>query len=295
MSEPILKALELVGIQPSSTGIKVNIPGFRHLGTSEPKAGISTRSLSVWHAHPSHLPLTVQDVDRLVLNLDDNHSNLLISERIVPDAVKDTLSYNGIEVWNREKISLILGDEELRQESNVQPKAIVESGHPELIEGTVVPPEINLPRTLESIPIKGTTRPVLLEGKGWLASATLQSKDAEKMQSQAILIENPWSKEIYKLNQQRTHSFQIQKVSWDGDWTSSHEVIARIKETLDTRMLPKNPDAGKTSLLKWFKTIESTMRIETKEIWIPGWILTDGESGSEYIVDGISGSISKRE
>ena len=295
MSEPILKALELVGILPSSTGIKVNIPGFRHLGTSEPKAGISTRSLSVWHVHRSHLPLTLQDVDRLVLNLDDNHSNLLISERIVPDAVLDTLSHNGIEVWNREKISLILGNEELRQESNVQPKAIVEFGHPELIEGTVVPQEINLPRTLESIPIKGTTRPVLLEGKGWLASATLQSKDAEKMQSQAILIENPWSKEIYKLNQQRTHSFQIQKVSWDGDWTNSHEVIARIKETLDTRMLPKNPDAGKTSLLKWFKTVESTMRIETKEIWIPGWILTDGESGSEYIVDGISGSISKRE
>lgn len=295
MSEAILKALELVGIQPSSIGIEVNIPGFRHLGTSEPKAGVSTKSLSVWHAHSSHLPLTVQDVDRLMLNLDDNHSNLLISERIVPDAVKNTLSYNGIEVWNREKISLILGDEELRQESNEKPKAIVESSHPELIEGTVVPSEIDLPRTLESIPVKGTTRPVLLEGKGWLASATLQSKDAEKMQSQAILIENPWSKEIYKLNQQRTHSFQIQKVSWDGDWKSPHEVIARIKETLDTRMLPKNPDAGKTSLLKWFKTIESTMRIETKEIWIPGWILTDGESGSEYIVDGISGSISKRE
>ena len=64
-----------------------------------------------------------------------------------------------------------------------------------------------------------------------------------------------------------------------------------FKEMLNKRISPTSPEVGKTSLLIWFRTLESTLKLDCKRIWLPGWILTDKETGTEYTIEGIGGSI----
>ena len=97
MSEPILRALGLAGIHPSPARNIADIPGFSHLGVAEPKAGVSDVPLSIWHAYHSHIPLTEQDAQRLLLGIEQSESNILISERFVPESVKEVLATIGVE------------------------------------------------------------------------------------------------------------------------------------------------------------------------------------------------------
>ena len=291
MSEPILRALSLAGIFPSPALSIVDIPGFYHLGVAEPKAGVSNVPLSIWHAYHSHIPLTEQDAQRLLLRIKKSETNILISERLVPESIKEILSSCGIELWEREKISILLGEAELEKKSAGNDKPQEGKRHPDLSNDFVVPQQLELKRALEKIPLDGNTRPVLLEGKAWLSSATLISAEGKTMPSQAIMIENPWAGDYFRLESNDLKSFQMEKIQWNGTWSSEHNVRIEIKEMLNKRISPQNPDAGKTSLLIWFRTVESTLKVDCRRIWLPGWILTDKETGSEFTIEGIGGSI----
>lgn len=291
MSEPILRALGLAGIHPSPALNITDIPGFSHLGVAEPKAGVSNVPLSIWHAYHSHIPLTEQDAQRLLLCIEQSESNILISERSVPDSVKEVLATIGVELWEREKISILLGEAELKKISVDNVEELENNKPPNLGKDLVVSQKLELKRALGKIPFEGSTRPVLLEGKAWLASATLTSTESKTMQSQAIMIENPWGHDFFRLDFEDLRSFQMEQIQWSGVWSSDHEVRTNIKEMLNKRISPTNPDVGKTSLLIWFRTIDTTLKLECKRIWLPGWILTDKETGTEYTIEGIGGSI----
>ena len=291
MSEPILRALGLAGIHPSPARNIADIPGFSHLGVAEPKAGVSNVPLSIWHAYHSHIPLTEQDAQRLLLCIEQSESNILISERSVPDSVKEVLATIGVELWEREKISILLGEAELKKISVDNVEELENNKPPNLGKDLVVSQKLELKRALGKIPFEGSTRPVLLEGKAWLASATLTSTESKTMQSQAIMIENPWGHDFFRLDFEDLRSFQMEQIQWSGVWSSDHEVRTNIKEMLNKRISPTNPDVGKTSLLIWFRTIDTTLKLECKRIWLPGWILTDKETGTEYTIEGIGGSI----
>lgn len=291
MSEPILRALGLAGIHPSPALNITDIPGFSHLGVAEPKAGVSDVPLSIWHAYHSHIPLTEQDAQRLLLCIEQSESNILISERSVPDSVKEVLATIGVELWEREKISILLGEAELKKISVDNVEELENNKPPNLGKDLVVSQKLELKRALGKIPFEGSTRPVLLEGKAWLASATLTSTESKTMQSQAIMIENPWGHDFFRLDFEDLRSFQMEQIQWSGVWSSDHEVRTNIKEMLNKRISPTNPDVGKTSLLIWFRTIDTTLKLECKRIWLPGWILTDKETGTEYTIEGIGGSI----
>lgn len=291
MSEPILRALGLAGIHPSPALNITDIPGFSHLGVAEPKAGVSDVPLSIWHAYHSHIPLTEQDAQRLLLCIERSESNILISERSVPDSVKEVLATIGVELWEREKISILLGEAELKKISVDNGEELENNRPPKLGKDLVVSQKLELKRALGKIPFEGSTRPVLLEGKAWLASATLTSTESKTMQSQAIMIENPWGHDFFRLDFEDLRSFQMEQIQWSGVWSSDHEVRTNIKEMLNKRISPTNPDVGKTSLLIWFRTIDTTLKLECKRIWLPGWILTDKETGTEYTIEGIGGSI----
>ena len=291
MSEPILRALGLAGIHPSPALNITDIPGFSHLGVAEPKAGVSDVPLSIWHAYHSHIPLTEQDAQRLLLCIEQSESNILISERSVPDSVKEVLATIGVELWEREKISILLGEAELKKISVDNVEELENNRPPNLGKDLVVSQKLELKRALGKIPFEGSTRPVLLEGKAWLASATLTSTESKTMQSQAIMIENPWGHDFFRLDFEDLRSFQMEQIQWSGVWSSDHEVRTNIKEMLNKRISPTNPDVGKTSLLIWFRTIDTTLKLECKRIWLPGWILTDKETGTEYTIEGIGGSI----
>jgi len=291
MSEPILRALGLAGIHPSPPRNIADIPGFSHLGVSEPKAGVSDVPLSIWHAYHSHIHLTEQDAQRLLLCIEQSESNILISERFVPESVKEVLTTNGVELWEREKISMLLGEAELEKISAGNVEELEENRPPKLENDLVVSQKIELKRALEKIPFEGFTRPVLLEGKAWLASATLTSTEGKTMQSQAIMIENPWGDNFLRLEFEDLRSFQMEQIHWNGVWSNDHHVRTNIKKMLNKRISPTSPEVGKTSLLIWFRTLESTLKLDCKRIWLPGWILTDKETGIEYTIEGIGGSI----
>ena len=291
MSEPILRALGLAGIHPSPPRNIADIPGFSHLGVAEPKAGVSDVPLSIWHAYHSHIPLTEQDAQRLLLCIEQSESNILISERFVPESVKEVLTTIGVELWEREKISMLLGEAELEKISAGNVEELQDNRPPNLENDLVVSQKIELKRALEKIPFEGFTRPVLLEGKAWLASATLTSTEGKTMQSQAIMIENPWGDNFLRLELEDLRSFQMEQIHWNGVWSNDHYVRTNIKEMLNKRISPTSPEVGKTSLLIWFRTLESTLKLDCKRIWLPGWILTDKETGTEYTIEGIGGSI----
>ena len=291
MSEPILRALGLAGIHPSPARNIADIPGFSHLGVAEPKAGVSDVPLSIWHAYHSHIPLTEQDAQRLLLGIEQSESNILISERFVPESVKEVLATIGVELWEREKISMLLGEAELEKISVGNVEELEGNRLPNLENDLVVSQKLELKRALGKIPFEGFTRPVLLEGKAWLASATLTSTEGKTMQSQAIMIENPWGDNFLRLEFEDLRSFQMEQIHWNGVWSNDQDVRTNIKEMLNKRISPTSPEVGKTSLLIWFRTLESTLKLDCKRVWLPGWILTDRETGTEYTIEGIGGSI----
>ena len=106
------------------------------------------------------------------------------------------------------------------------------------------------------------------------------------------MIENPWGHDFFRLDFEDLRSFQMEQIQWSGVWSSDHEVRTNIKEMLNKRISPTNPDVGKTSLLIWFRTIDTTLKLECKRIWLPGWVITNKETGTEYTIEGIGGSIS---
>ena len=291
MSEPILRALGLAGIHPSPARNIADIPGFSHLGVAEPKAGVSDVPLSIWHAYHSHIPLTEQDAQRLLLCIEQSESNILISERFVSESVKEVLATIGVELWEREKISMLLGEAELEKITVGNVEELEDNRPPNLENDLVVSQKLELKRALGKIPFEGFTRPVLLEGKAWLASATLTSTEGKTMQSQAIMIENPWGDNFLRLEFEDLRSFQMEQIHWKGVWSNDHDVRTNVKEMLNKRISPTSPEVGKTSLLIWFRTLESTLKLDCKRIWLPGWILTDKETGTEYTIEGIGGSI----
>ena len=292
MSEPILRALGLAGIHPSPALNTADIPGFSHLGVAEPKAGVSNVPLSIWHAHHSHIPLTEQDARRLLLCVEQSESIILISERFVPVSVKEVLASIGVELWEREKISTLLGEAELEKKIIRTVEKMAEKRRLSLENDLVVPQQIELNRVLGKIPFDGHTRPILLEGKAWLGSANLTSTEDETMWSQTIMIENPWGDNFFRLESNDLSSIQMEQIQWGGVWSDDRSVRIKIKEMLNKRISPENPNVGKTSLLVWFRTVDSTLKLDCSRIWLPGWIITNKETGLEYTIEGIGGSIS---
>jgi len=186
---------------------------------------------------------------------------------------------------------MLLGEAELEKISAGNVEELQDNRPPNLENDLVVSQKIELKRALEKIPFEGFTRPVLLEGKAWIACATLTSTEGKTMQSQAIMIENPWGDNFLKLEFEDLRSFQMEQIHWNGVWSNDHYVRTNIKEMLNKRISPTSPEVGKTSLLIWFRTLESTLKLDCKRIWLPGWILTDKETGTEYTIEGIGGSI----
>ena len=103
--------------------------------------------------------------------------------------------------------------------------------------------------------------------------------------------ENPWGDNFLRLEFEDLRSFQMEQIHWNGVWSNDQDVRTNIKEMLNKRIMPTNPDIGKTSLLIWFRTLDSTLKLDCKRVWLPGWILTDRETGTEYTIEGIGGSI----
>ena len=118
MGDAVLRALESEGIVLDTSVDAAAPAGFSFLGECKSIPGVSRKSLYVWHAPHTHLPLTMQDAERLIINSSGRSRSLLASERPVPSAVRELLQGNGYEVWDREEIIRILGKAQLSLEES---------------------------------------------------------------------------------------------------------------------------------------------------------------------------------
>ena len=167
MGDAVLRALESEGIVLDTSVDAVAPVGFSFLGECKSTPGVSRKSLSVWHAPYTHLPLTTQDAERLVIHSSNHSMSLLASERPVPPAVRELLEGNGYEVWDREEVIRILGKAQLS--SGNPPEEAEdddENALPPLDSDSVLSHRMELRTILETLRIEGITRPILLEVRG---------------------------------------------------------------------------------------------------------------------------------
>ena len=294
MSDAVLRALELAGISFSSRSEENLIAGYSFLGKTTIKPGVTQETLSVWHAVKSHIPLTKQDADRLLLRTGEEDKTLLVSERELSDDVMSIFTKNGVEVWERQDLIEILGQAELSHESEKNDKKEANNEIRTLPSDSVLKARYSVDQILGKVPIDGNTRPVHIEVRGYLASAMLRSEDGDQFFSSAVFIESPWNKQFESNDEGLLKPLSIERLTWDGDWTDDEVIRSKIKSKLARRISKSGRDQTTTSLLRWYHVVESTLKIERKRVWAPSWILIEKESGEQYILDGLDASANKR-
>ncbi|MGB0628083.1 MAG: hypothetical protein ACPGN8_02235, partial [Candidatus Thalassarchaeaceae archaeon] len=215
MGDAVLRALESEGIV-LDTSVDAEAPvGFSFLGECKSTPGVSRKSLSVWHAPYTHLPLTTQDAERLVIHSSNHSRSLLASERPVPPAVRELLEGNGYEVWDREEVIRILGKAQLSSENPPEEaEDDDENALPPLDSDSVLSHRIELRTILETLRIEGITRPILLEVRAWAASATLVADHGERMAGSVIVIENPWTGLFHSMAEQGRPNILMERMEW---------------------------------------------------------------------------------
>jgi hypothetical protein len=292
MGDAVLRALESEGIVlDTSVGALAPI-GFSFLGECKSIPGVSRKSLSVWHAPYSHLPLTIQDAERLVMQSPSHSRSLLASERPVPPPVRKILEGNDYEVWGREEIIRILGKAQLSIEDiPEEAEGEGENAIPPLNPDSVLSPRIELRTILETLRIEGITRPILLEVRAWAASATLIADHGERMAGSVIVIENPWTGLFHSMAEQGRPNILMERMEWAGRWSEEGKTRNEITARLDTRASPSERGSSRASLLQWYRTDQDSLKMSKFRAWVPGWVLTASDTGKTYAIEGLTGKI----
>mgnify|MGYP005724019783 FL=1 len=295
MGDAVLQALEYEGIVLDST-VDADAPvGFTFLGKCESTPGVSRKSLSVWHAPYTHLPLTTQDAERLMLHSSNHPRSLLASERPIPNDVRAILEGRGYEVWDREEIIRILGKAQLSTaDSSEGGENEDRSEHPQMQEDSVLTHRKEIPTILETLRIDGITRPILLEVRAWAASAMLVTDNGERMAESGIMIENPWTGLFHSMTEQGRTNIIMERIEWTGEWAREIETRREIISRLDKRASPSERGESRASLLQWYRTEEDSLKISRCRAWAPGWILTASDTGKTYVIEGLTGNIVNR-
>ena len=296
MGDAVLRALQSEGIL-LDTGVKALAPpGFSFLGECKSIPGVSRKSLSVWHAPKTHLPLTTQDAERLMINAPTHSRSLLASERPVPKVVRDLLEGNGYEVWDRDEIIRILGRAQLSlEESGRNDGDRKEDTHPTFKTDSVLDQRMELQSILETLRIEGITRPVLLEARAWTASASLVADHGESMSGSVIIIENPWTGSFHSMIGKGKSNIQMERMDWVGEWREEDHMREEITSRLDKRASPSDRGSSRASLLQWYRTDQASLTMNRFRAWMPGWVLTASDSGNTRIIEGITGKLVQNE
>lgn len=292
MGDAVLRALESEGIVLDTSLDAVAPVGFSFLGECKSIPGVSRKSLLVWHAPYTHLPLTTQDAERLVIHTPRHSRSLLASERPVPTDVRKILEGNGYEVWGREEIIRILGKAQLSSEET--PEGAEDHGEnapPPLDPDSVLSPRIELRTILETLRIEGITRPILLEARAWAASATLVADHGERMAGSVIVIENPWTKLYHNMAEQGRPNISMERMEWAGVWSEEANIRNEITARLDKRASPSERGSSRASLLQWYRTDQDSLKMSRFRAWVPGWVLTASDTGKTYAIEGLTGKI----
>lgn len=292
MGDAVLRALESEGILLDTSVDAVAPVGFSFLGECKSTPGVSRKSLSVWHSPYTHLPLTAQDAERLLMHSSGHSRSLLASERPVPAAVRELLVGEGYEVWDRDEIIRILGKAQLS--SGNPPEEAEDDGEsplPPLDPDSVLPLRIELRTILETLRIEGITRPILLEVRAWAASATLVADHGERMAGSVIIIENPWTGLFHSMAEQGRPNILMERMEWAGEWADEGSTRSEITARLDRRASPSERGSSRASLLQWYRTDQDSLKMGRCRAWAPGWVLTASDTGKTYIIEGISGKI----
>ena len=292
MGDAVLRALESEGIV-LDTSVDAEAPvGFSFLGECKSTPGVSRKSLSVWHAPYTHLPLTTQDAERLVIHSSNHSRSLLASERPVPPAVRELLEGNGYEVWDREEIIRILGKAQLSSENPAEEaEDDDENALPPLDSDSVLSHRIELRTILETLRIEGITRPILLEVRAWAASATLVADHGERMAGSVIVIENPWTGLFHSMAEQGRPNILMERMEWSGGWSEEGNTRNEITARLDKRASPSERGTSRASLLQWYRTDQDSLKMSKFRAWVPGWVLTASDTGKTYTIEGLTGKI----
>ena len=292
MGDAVLRALESEGIV-LDTSVDAEAPvGFSFLGECKSTPGVSRKSLSVWHAPYTHLPLTTQDAERLVIHSSNHSRSLLASERPVPPAVRELLEGNGYEVWDREEIIRILGKAQLSS-GNLPEEAEDddENALPPMDPDSVMSHRMELRTILETLRIEGITRPILLEVRAWAASATLVADHGERMAGSVIVIENPWTGLFHSMAEQGRPNILMERMEWSGGWSEEGNTRNEITARLDKRASPSERGTSRASLLQWYRTDQDSLKMSKFRAWVPGWVLTASDTGKTYTIEGLTGKI----
>lgn len=292
MGDAVLRALESEGIV-LDTSVDAEAPvGFSFLGECKSTPGVSRKSLSVWHAPYTHLPLTTQDAERLVIHSSNHSRSLLASERPVPPAVRELLEGNGYEVWDREEVIRILGKAQLSSENPPEEaEDDDENALPSLDSDSVLSHRIELRTILETLRIEGITRPILLEVRAWAASATLVADHGERMAGSVIVIENPWTGLFHSMAEQGRPNILMERMEWAGGWSEEGNMRNEITARLDKRASPSERGTSRASLLQWYRTDQDSLKMSKFRAWVPGWVLTASDTGKTYTIEGLTGKI----
>ena len=292
MGDAVLRALESEGIVLDTSVDAVAPVGFSFLGECKSTPGVSRKSLSVWHAPYTHLPLTTQDAERLVIHSSNHSRSLLASERPVPPAVRELLEGNGYEVWDREEIIRILGKAQLSSE-NLPEEAEDDDENPlpPMDPDSVMSHRMELRTILETLRIEGITRPILLEVRAWAASAALVADHGERMAGSVIVIENPWTGLFHSMAEQGRSNILMERMEWAGGWSEEGNIRNEITARLDKRASPSERGTSRASLLQWYRTDQDSLKMSKFRAWVPGWVLTASDTGKTYTIEGLTGKI----
>ena len=292
MVEAVLRALESEGILLDTSVDTLAPIGFCFLGECKSTPGVSRKSISVWHAPYTHLPLTTQDAERLIIHASNHPKSLLASERPVPPAVRELLESYGYEVWGREEIIRILGKEQLSRENSSDEGENVDGDSQPLLESDfVLPHRLDIRNILDTLRIEGMTRPILLEVRAWATSATLIADQGERMAESAIVIENPWTGLFHSIPEQGRTNILMERMEWVGEWSGEEILRKEIASRLDKRASPPERGSSRASLLQWYRTDQNTLKMSRFRAWAPGWVLTESDTGKTYTIEGLSGKI----
>ena len=292
MGDAVLRALESEGIVLDTNVDAVAPVGFSFLGECKSTPGVSRKSLSVWHAPYTHLPLSTQDAERLVIHSSSHSRSLLASERPVPAEARKILEGHGYEVWGREDIIRILGKAQLSRE--IPPTEVEDDGEdplPHLNPESVLSHRIDIRTIIETLRIEGITRPILLEVRAWAASASLVADHGERIPGSVIVIENPWTGLFHSMTEQGRPNILMERMEWAGEWSEVGNTRNEIVARLDKRASPSERGASRASLLQWYRTDQDSLNIGKIRAWVPGWVLTASDTGKTYTIEGLTGKI----